>query len=89
VGNSTISIHPELAAERIRAGVAQGLLQRANAQVPLPEHFEVEVEYRHAFRAYHIGFYPGASQVDPVTVKFQHDDYFEILRFLLFALWVE
>jgi hypothetical protein len=24
-------------------------------------------------------------QIDPVTVGFEHEDYFEVLRFLLFA----
>jgi hypothetical protein len=31
-------------------------------------------------------FIPGARQTEPITVQFEHDDYFEVLRFFLFAL---
>ncbi len=88
VGNSTINIHPALAVERIQAGVAEGVRSRANAQVPLPGHFQIEIDYRRPQMAYQIGFYPGARQIGPVTVQFEHDDYFEMLRFMLFAFWI-
>jgi D-aminopeptidase len=44
------------------------------------------VQYRHPHRAYHYSFLHGAALIDPVTVRFEHEDYFEVLRFLLFAL---
>jgi D-amino peptidase len=86
VGDSTINIHPEQAVERIRAGVAQALQNPSACLIPLPERFTVEVQYRHPHRAYHYSFLHGAAQIDPVTVRFDHEDYFEVLRFLLFAL---
>jgi len=88
IGNSSINIHPHLAVERIREGVAQGLKNRAACQVAMPPSFAVEIEYRYARLAYHIGFYPGARQTSPISVRFEHPDYFEVLRFLLFALWL-
>jgi D-amino peptidase len=86
VGDSTINLHPEVAVERIRDGMTQALRQPEACRIPLPERFEVEIQYRHPHRAYHFGFYPGARQTDPITVRFEHEDYFEVLRFLLFAL---
>ena len=86
VGNSTINIHPGLAVDCIREGMAKGVNHAAQCQIPLPEHFSVQVQYRHAHRAYQYGFFPGAKQIDNITVGFEHDDYFEVLRFLLFAL---
>ena len=86
VGNSTVSIHPELATARIREGVAKALQGDLSlCQVSLPAHFSVEIQYRRAYEAYHFGFYPGAVQKDDVTVQFESDSYYEVMRFLLFA----
>jgi D-amino peptidase len=52
---------------------------------PLPGHFSVEIQFRDAAKAYLYGFFPGARQKDPVAVQFESDDYFEVLRFLLFV----
>jgi D-amino peptidase len=86
VGDSTINIHPRLATARIQEATTQALRNRSSCLIPLPDHFRVEVQYRQPHRAYHFGFFPGARQIDPITVRFEHDDYFEVLRFLLFAL---
>jgi D-amino peptidase len=84
-GDSSINIHPELAVERIRSGMAQALRDPSACLIPLPERFSVEIQYRHPHRAYQYSFLHGAVQIDPVTVGFEHEDYFEVLRFLLFA----
>lgn len=86
VGDSSINIHPELALEHICEGVARALRNPAACLIPLPERFTVEVQYRHPHHAYHYSFLHGAVQTDPVTIRFEHEDYFEVLRFLLFAL---
>ncbi len=87
IGNSTVSLHPELAISRIREGTAKALKGDLSlCQVKLPAHFSVEIQYRRAFDAYHFGFYPGAVQKDDTTVRFENDNYYEVMRFLLFAL---
>lgn len=89
VGNSTVNIHPDLAVARIRTGIEQALKSNAiQSHVPLPSHFSVEIRYRAAYNAYHDSFYPGARQTGPMTVYFDTDDYFEVLRFLLFTVQV-
>jgi D-amino peptidase len=57
----------------------------ARCQVPLPDHFVVQVRYKAHARAYRAGFYPGASLQEPFVVGFEADDYFDVLRFLMFV----
>jgi len=86
VGNSTINIHPDLAIAQISAGMVQAVKGSQNqSALPLPTHFLLEINYRAARDAYHDGFYPGAQQTGPATVRFETDDYFEVLRFLTFT----
>ena len=86
IGGSTVNIHPSLATARIRDGVAKALSSDlSRLQNPLPPHFAIEVCYHDHTKAYPLGFYPGAKQVDPYTVRFEADSYFDILRFLLFT----
>jgi D-amino peptidase len=86
IGDSTVSIQPRLATERIQAGVAAVLKGNVSrCLLNLPEHFVIEIRFRRHPSAYHAGFYPGAGLVDDYTVRFESDDYFEILRFMSFA----
>jgi D-amino peptidase len=87
IGNSTLNIHPGLATTRIREGVAKALAGNvADCQVPLPTRFSVDVRYRDHAKAYRQGFFPGAKQKDPFTVQFEGESYYEVMRFLLFAM---
>lgn len=86
VGDSTLNIHPQLAVEQIRAGVASAIGKAEQCRIALPEYFAVEVRFRRPERAYQYGFFPGARQSDDTTVQFDHPDFFEVMRFLSFAL---
>ena len=87
VGNSTISIHPELAAERIRTGMAEALKgELSQCRVTLPGHFSVDIQFKEHHKANIFSYYPGAKLKDPVTVHFEHAEYYEALRFLFFVL---
>ena len=86
-GASTISITPKVAQGMIREGVAAALKgDRSRCQVKLPESFVLEVTFNNPIDAYRKGFYPGASQSGPQTVRFAHKDYFEILRAIRFIM---
>jgi len=86
IGASTINIHPDLATARIRQAAAEALQPDIRlCQIPMPDHFSLQLRFREHFEAYNRGFFPGARQTDPFTVQFEADSYFEILRFLLFA----
>jgi len=87
VGDSTVSIHPQVAVERIRSGVEAALkADVSNCRVPMPGHFSVELRYKNHADAYHASFFPGVSLMGPHTVGFEADDYFEVLRFFAFCI---
>lgn len=86
IGDSTISIHPELAIARIKEGMTKALKSDpSKCKVALPDHFSVDVQYKKHTQAHTYSFYPGASLKDPLTIHFEHREYYEVLRFLFFA----
>ncbi len=86
VGNSTVNIHPGLAVEMIREKVRTAIEKDVSGcRIQMPEHFSVEIRYKDHAEAYRAGFYPGASLKEPHTIQFEADDYFEVMRLLLFV----
>jgi len=82
-GNSTVSIHPGLARKRIAEEVKKSLKRDLEVcRRPLPDHFQVEIEYKDATKAYRASFYPGAKLVEHRIVSFETDDYFDVLRLI-------
>ena len=85
--NSVISIHPTLAIQKIEIGVEaalQGDLEKYN--MDLPKEFRVEISYIHHMSAYKASFYPGITQISPTNVIFTSNDYFEVLKMMLFLV---
>jgi D-amino peptidase len=86
VGPSTISIAPSLAVRRIREGVTKALQgDRAACQVKMPKHFSLEIKYTTPVDAYRASWYPGMTLAEPRTIRFESDDYFEIMRAIKFT----
>ncbi|MFM8319290.1 MAG: M55 family metallopeptidase [Chloroflexota bacterium] len=85
VGDSTVSLHPDVAVELIREGMEAAVRSAGRCHVTLPEHFMLDVHYRSHIKAYQCGFFPGAVQLDDTTVRFEHRDFFEVLRFMAFC----
>jgi D-amino peptidase len=85
VGNSVISIHPELAIEKIKNSIEQVLKgDYKDCFVKLPDKFKVEVGYLNHKYAYAASFYPGAKLIDPMSIVFEADNYFDVLRMFMF-----
>jgi len=85
-GASSLSLHPDEARDRIRAGAEAALAgDPASCRLELPDRWRLRIVYAKPEMAYRKGFYPGAERIDEVTVEFVADDYGEILRALLFA----
>jgi D-amino peptidase len=85
-GAAAVSIHPALAQRQIEEGVAEALsgdLRRY--AVSLPRSFRVDIRFRQASRAYKRAFYPGVSRLDARTLRFESDDFYEVLRMFLFV----
>jgi D-amino peptidase len=87
IGDSTISIHPQLAVEKTKEGVQKALQGDLSAcLIELPDHFHVEIRYRDHADAYHASFFPGTKLDEPHLLTFETDHYFEVLRLLSFVL---
>lgn len=86
-GNAISTIHPELAQELIEERAEKALKEDLNKyKIELPKHFEIEVSYAKHFDALNSSYYPGVMQTAPHAVKYESDDYYEILRFLFFTI---
>ncbi len=86
-GGSTINIHPDEAIERIRAAAKKALKKPpAPFNFELPEYFTIQTTYFDIKDAYKVSFYPGSKLVSPKTILFEADNYFDVLRMLMFTL---
>jgi len=86
-GASTVSLHPDVAKERIRAGAEEACRgELASCLLDLADRFHLAVRYKDASRAFAMGFYPGATLSDDVTLTLEVDDFFEVLRALRFVV---
>lgn len=85
-GGSVTSLHPDEAVERIEAAAAQAIAKAKDCVVPMPDHFHMEIEFVKHHVAHSKSYYPGAELKDGKTVCFDHDDWYEILRFCHFVL---
>ena len=86
-GNSTVNIHPHLAVEKIRGGVQTALQQDVSkCRLPLPAQFTVDISYKDHAMARKASFFPGAVSTHPHTIRFESNDYFEVLRLFAFVL---
>ena len=87
IGESVWGIHPEEVVRQIQAGVEKALQQQHQIPVkPLPEHFQLEVEYKHPPDAYENSFYPGAKLQTEQSVLFETSNWFEVIRALCFIV---
>ena len=74
-------LHPKVACDRIRAAAEEGLKQDLSDAVPrLPDHFVFELSYKEHKNAAKYAAYPGCVLVDDLTVRFETDDFMEVLR---------
>jgi D-amino peptidase len=87
IGNATINIHPHLAVENIREGV-QASLQGdvSKCRLTMPEQFVVDIKYKEHAMAKKASFFPGATSTTPHAIRFESNDYFEVLRLFAFVL---
>jgi len=87
VGAATVGMAPARVTREIRSAVQSALAGDLSDRVlPMPERFEVEIAYTTPGAAYANSFYPGARQVGPHQIQFTTDDYFEVLRLLMFVI---
>ncbi len=86
-GGTTINLSPQLVLKQIKKQSETALKQDLTAaKITLPKHFTVEITYKEHVYATKKSFYPGVERVSSHTLKFETDDYFEVLRLIAFVL---
>lgn len=83
-GGGIVSIHPDLAVERIRKGVKKSLDDLEGHCFETPELYEMIIEFKKHADAYKFSFYPQAEQVDEYTIRYASNNYMQLLTLLLF-----
>lgn len=85
-GESTTNMHPKAALATIKSGAADALANGIRRPDPLPNLFDITLNFNNHKDAYKTSFYPGAELQSPRVVSFSSTNYFDVLRFFLFNL---
>jgi len=86
VGNGSISIHPDLALDRIRETVTSALeMDPKKMIIPMPDKFDVSITFKKHDQAYRASFYPGVKQATAHQVKASFKDWFDVITFVFFT----
>jgi len=87
IGSSTVSVHPHVATKKIEDGVEAALLKDlSRLKIKMPLGFKVKIEFHNHVSAFRASFYPGVTRIGNKTIQFEHKDYFEVLRTLMFII---
>lgn len=86
MGGASMSINPNLAIRKIKEEVKNVLTSDyRKCLVTLPKNFDIKIRYKSFKQAYKASFYPNVELIDNQTISYKCDDYFEVLRLLLFV----
>jgi len=86
-GNATLCIHPQLAVEKIKAGVEKALKKDMELfSLSVPEHFVLDIRYTKHINAFRASHYPGAKAISAHITRFEADDMLDIMRFIMFCV---
>ena len=83
-GGAMVSIHPELATERIRKGVKKALDNLEEYSFEQPEEYEMIIDFKHHKDAYKFSFYPNVEQISEYSIRYVSNNYMHLLALLLF-----
>lgn len=83
-GGAVVSIHPELARERIKKGVKKALEELERYTFENLKEYEMIIEFKKHQDAYRYSFYPNAEQINEHSVRYVSSNYMDLLVFMLF-----
>ncbi|NLN50015.1 MAG: hypothetical protein GX149_00100 [Acholeplasmataceae bacterium] len=87
VHNATVSKHPNVTNKAIEETVKKALSENLNLKFyPLPEKFNIEINFKYHGDAYSSSFYPGCKLKDDFTVTYSTTDYYQALVMFKFVL---
>lgn len=84
---ATISRHPNITNKEIENNVKLALQENLKEKmVPLPNHFDIEINFKNHIDAYSKSFYPGCKLKDDFTITYSTDNYYDALVMFKFVL---
>ena len=86
IGGATISITPEEACRQIRSQAREGVLNRANCHMEVPDTLTMEVCFKEHNKAHRESFFPGVKQTGPYTVEYTGHSVKEVAACRMFIL---
>ena len=86
IGAGSISIHPDLALERIGAMVSEALgMDSGKMKLALPDSFNVAVTFKKHDQAHRASFFPGAKKASAHQVNISCKAWIDVLTFIQFT----
>lgn len=86
IGSATLSLTPARAVAAIREGVERGVAaRRAALMPPMPERYELVIEYGNPASAFRSQWFPGGEICGERSVRWTVSDAFEVQRILRFV----
>ncbi|MCK9536317.1 MAG: M55 family metallopeptidase [Bacilli bacterium] len=86
-GGAAVSRHPNLTNKEIEEKVNLSLRKDLSKNiVPLPQQFDIEIQYRKPIDAYNASFFPGCKLIGSDTISFHTNDYYQVLVMFKFNL---
>jgi len=87
IGDSTVSLHPKEAIEKIWQGAESALKGDLNKCIlPIYDKYKIELRFKKHQQAYNASFYPGCKLINSQTITFTTKDYFEVMRMMHFVI---
>lgn len=87
IGSATICSTPKKTLKDIKESVEKALKQDLrDAKIELPQKFEVEICFKEHVHATKVSFYPGVHKINDTTIKYETENYFDVLRMINFIL---
>ncbi len=87
IGAGSVSLQPDEAVSRITEAAKKAVSgDKKDCLFPLPEHFTIDITFKQHFKAKYASWYPGMTQTDPYSVRFEADDYMDVLTMFHFCL---
>ncbi len=85
-GGATINMSPRKAVNLIQSEVEKALKSDYRSLIPnMPSEFQLDVTFKFAVDAVKMSHFPGAKLKSDFTVNFTTNDFYELMRFFLFA----
>ena len=83
-GGAIVSVHPQLAVERIKKGVRKALDNLEDYTFEQPEEYEMIIEFKDHADAYKFSFYPNVEQISEHSIRYVSNNYMHLLILMLF-----